>query len=463
MRFAKDWRGSFVSASALADPFGPPRAKLRLSMRATLLGPLTSLGILAAGLASACGGSTTEDSGLDSPVSGGASSGGAVASGGTSTGGSSSGGTDASGGNPSGGTPATGGSAPGGAGGEGGLVDYFGDPAYPDTFWETATFEEVGMDGTPIALGLAEIANSDLEIHSFLVARRGKLVVEQYGWDTGTNPAVPSEPHQFLPTERHPLFSTTKSIVSALFGIAVEEGAIGALTETVDTYFSDYAELNPSPEKDEMTLEDLLTMRSGLEWTEGEQTTFEEPDPGRAMLSRPVVAGVGVDWNYSSGVSDIVADVLFEATGEFPLDYADEHLFTPLGIDAPPWEAAESGVQYGGWGLSLTPREMARFGELYRNQGSWLGEQVVPTAWVVASTAPHCSTPWGGSYAYHFWVPDMNDGSSFISTLGAFGQVIYISQELELVVVFTANIPSDIADSTLRGLIVDYVVPAILD
>jgi len=414
-----------------------------------------------AGVAAAC--STTgspDDSPLDSAVSGGASSGGA--SGGSASGGTAAG--SASGGQASGGQ-ASGGQASGGtaAGEAGELVDFLADPTYPDTFWQTSTFEQAGMVSAPIEQAIAEIAASDLEVHSFLVARRGKLVVDEYGWDTGTNPAVPSEPHQLLPSERHPLFSTTKSIVSALFGIAIEQGTITDLQATAASYFADYAELNPSAEKDTITLEDLLTMRSGLEWSEGDQTTFEAPDPARAMLSRPVVAEVGVTWNYSSGVSDIVAEILRTATGQTPLAFADEHLFGPLGIDSPAWASGENGTQYGGWGLSLSPREMARFGELYRNEGAWQGEPVVPAAWTDTSTAPRCATPWGGQYGYHFWVPDMADGSNFFSTLGAFGQLIYISRELELVVVFTANIPSDVADSTLRALITDYVVPAIVD
>jgi CubicO group peptidase (beta-lactamase class C family) len=415
--------------------------------------------LLVISLAAACG--TSMSPPLDSAVTGGASSGGSggapasggtggVASGGGPSGGGASGG-QASGGGPSGGAPSQAGM----------LHDFLGQEA--DDFWQTASFDEAGMVAAPIAQAIAEIEASELEVHSFLVARRGKLVVDQYGWDTGTNPAVPSVPHQLVPLERRPLFSTTKSILSALFGIAIEQGVIGSLDETVASYFDDYAELNPSAAKDSIDLEDLLTMRSGLEWTEGDQTTFEAPDPARAMLSRPVVDEVGVDWNYSSGVSDIVAAILRTTTGQTPLDFANEFLFGPLGVDSPAWEAAENGTQYGGWGLSLTPREMARFGELYRNQGEWLGEPVVPAAWTDSSTEPRCTTPWGGQYGYHFWVPDMADGSSFFSTLGAFGQLIYVSRELELVVVFTANIPSEVADSTLRALITDYVVPAIVN
>jgi CubicO group peptidase (beta-lactamase class C family) len=179
------------------------------------------------------------------------------------------------------------------------------------------------------------------------------------------------------------------------------------------------------------------------------------------MFSREVVdTPVGEVWNYSSGGSDILSEILRVATGMTPLEYANEKLFGPLGIDSPPWAAGQSGTQHGGWGLSLTSREVARFGELYRNEGQWMGEQVVPMSWTSESTTARCPTPWGGQYAYHFWVPDL---PGFFNTLGAFGQVIYVSQELELVVVFTANMPSETADMNLRGLIADYIVPSIVD
>lgn len=379
-----------------------------------------------------------------------AGSGGALGSGGNASdsGGSATGGA-------SGGAVGTGGEAYGG-GSDQGLVDFLGHA--PDPTLPAATFEEVGMDGAPIAAGIEAIEAADWEIHSFLVMRRGKLVVEQYGWDSGTNPAVPGEPHQILPDERHPLFSTTKSILSALYGIALDQGAIEDLGRTAASFFPDYAELSPSPEKDTITLEHLLTMQSGLEWEEGDQTTFEAPDPARAAFSRPVVTTPGGAWNYSSGNSDILAEILHTSTGDTPLEFATVELFAPLGIEDPPWEAGKNGVQYGGWGLSLSSREMARFGEMYRNAGQWQGTQVVPASWTDTSIEPRTPTAWGGQYAYHFWVPDL---PGFFNTLGAFGQVIYVSRSFELIVVFTAHLPSETADTIFRQLISTYVIPAI--
>jgi CubicO group peptidase (beta-lactamase class C family) len=217
--------------------------------------------------------------------------------------------------------------------------------------------------------------------------------------------------------------------------------------------------LNPSADKSLIKLEDLLTMRSGLKWMEGDQTTFSAPDPARAMLARDVVdLPVGQVWNYSSGATDIASEVLRLTTGMTPLEYGKAKLFGPLGIVNPTWEAGLTGTNHGGWGLSLTAREMARFGELFRNSGVWAGKQVVPSAWTDTSTTPHCSTSWGMQYGYLWWVPNL---PGFFATIGAFGQQIFVNREKGIVVVFTANLPSDKANTIFEGLIKKYVLPAI--
>lgn len=347
----------------------------------------------------------------------------------------------------------------GGAAALGTLRDFLGDPAFPDDFWQPAGGGEVQVDPAPLAQAVKLIETSGWEIHSFLVAKQGRLVFERYGFSSGKNPADPSKvPHQVLPNERQLQFSTTKAILSALVGVALREGAFEDLKVRAADYFADYAMLNPSAEKSSITLEDLLTMRSGLEFAEGDQSTFGTPDPARAMLARPVVdTPVGTVWNYSSGGANIVAEMLRVATGKTPLEYGKEKLFGPIGIDSPPWDAGQSGTSFGGFGLSLTAREMARFGELFRNSGKWEGQAVIPSDWTDESVAPRCPSPWGGQYGYFWWVPTL---PGFFNALGSFGQMIYVNRERELVVVFTAYLQNDIAKNNLERLIRDYVLPA---
>jgi CubicO group peptidase (beta-lactamase class C family) len=336
------------------------------------------------------------------------------------------------------------------------LQDFLGHADYPDDFWETETLEASGIDPGPIDSVLSRIENSGTEIHAFLVSHRGKLVVERYGFVSGNDPDHPEEPHQVLPTERRELYSSTKSFLSALVGIALEEGALSSVDDRVMDYFADWEDLEPSPEKDTITLEDLLTMRSGFD---GDESSLGPDDPARQLLARPVVGTVGETWAYNSGNSDILAAILRTATSETPLEYAETRLFGPLGIPTPVWEAADNGTQRGGFGLSLSARELARFGELYRNAGSFLDMEVVPANWTDESTMARCATPWGGEYAYHFWVPDTPPG--FFQTLGAYGQVVFVSRELELVVVFTANLSDEIANTEFKALLRGFIVPAV--
>ena len=338
------------------------------------------------------------------------------------------------------------------------LRDFLSDPAFPDSFWQPASASEAQIDPAPVAQAVRLIASSGWEIHSFLIAKNGRLVFERYGWDSGSNPAVASIPHQVLPSERQPQFSTTKSFLSALVGVALAEGAFSSLKVHAADSFPDYAMLSPSPAKSSITLEDLLTMRSGLEFDEGDQTTFVTADPARAMFSRPVLdLPVGEIWNYSSGGANVIAEMLRVATGKTPLEYGNQKLFGPIGIDSPAWDAGQSGTNFGGFGLALTTREMARFGELFRNSGKWQGKAVIPSTWTDESTAPRCSTSWGGQYGYLWWIPNL-DG--FFNALGSFGQMIYVSRERGLVIVFTAYMQNDVAKNNLERLIRDYVLPA---
>jgi CubicO group peptidase (beta-lactamase class C family) len=343
------------------------------------------------------------------------------------------------------------------------LVDFLDDADYPDDFWQTASLADSDIDAAPLNDALARISTQKLEIHSFLILRRGRLVFERYGWKRGLNvDDTDKSQHQVVPTERHLLHSTTKSITSSLVGIAIDEGLIGGVEDLVLPYFPEFQPVaEPSADKDAMTLEDLLTMRSGLQWQEGvnEEAVFDAPDPAQVMLSRPLVdTPVGTVWNYSSAGSDVIAAILRKVTAQTPLDYADEKLFEPLGIPDVTWLAAPNGTNHGGWGLSLEPRQMARFGELYRNRGVWNGEQVVPAEWTDTATAVRCDTPWNGEYGYHFWIPRI---AGFFGTRGAYGQTIYVNRELELVVVFTADLPNNSADRILDDLVRDFVVPAV--
>ena len=336
------------------------------------------------------------------------------------------------------------------------LVNYLEDDRYPDDFWQKATYAESLVDGVKLEQALDAIQSHGWEVRSFLVARNGRLVFERYGWSSGTNSAN-STPHQVVPSERQSIFSVTKSITGALVGNAIQDGLIAGVSSTLADWFSDNSQVMSSPEKSGITLDNLLTMRSGLTFAEGESAVFQDPKPAESLVSRALASVPGAAWNYSSGDAHIVSEVIHRATGMTPLDYAKQKLFGPLGIIDPPWDSDATGTNLGGFGLSLTAREMARFGELYRNGGVWANRQVVPAAWVENATSFKCATLWGMNYGYYWFLPSLND---FFVAIGFNGQQIFVSRNYGLVVVFTGNVPSEEANTDYSQLIASYVVPA---
>ena len=206
-----------------------------------------------------------------------------------------------------------------------------------------------------------------------------------------------------------------------------------------------------------MTREDLLTMRSGLDWLEGMPVYREmtmTADWVGYVLDKPMSAEPGSLFNYCSGCSHIMSAILQESTGMNTLEYAQSHLFEPLGITNYYWQMDGSGIPNGGWGLEMTPRDMAKLGYLYLNNGTWDGQQIVPSDWVQESTRAGLAAGGGVDYAYQWWVyPD----SEMYAAQGLYGQKIYVVPDLELVIVFTANMTNT---NPIYELVEDWILPA---
>jgi len=270
-------------------------------------------------------------------------------------------------------------------------------------------------------------------MRSLLVARNGVLVSESYFNGVGRDDA-------------HDLRSVTKSVVSALIGIAIRErfleGTHQKLGELLGSSFPDM-----SPECQAVTLENLLTMRAGHDWKEipGPSefgTFFNAPDQIAYVLAKRVVDPPGTRFNYSDGGAHLVAVVLERVTGKGAAAFANEYLLGPMGIGERSWLRDHQGHTYGGVGIRLTPRDMVAFGELFRNGGSVGGVQVVPANWVALSTHSHGSTgnavPYGTGYGFFWWTGEHGGHEYFFAT-GYGGQFIVVVPELEMVVVATCD------------------------
>jgi CubicO group peptidase (beta-lactamase class C family) len=246
---------------------------------------------------------------------------------------------------------------------------------WPTQQWATATPEELGMDSGALAALVDFGAANDMD--SLMVTRHGRIVAEAY--------YAP-----FKPGMRHRINSATKGVVAALTGIAIQQGKLSGAAQPVLPLFADRNIANVDARKKAMTVQHLLDMTSGLDWTE--PLTDGRPDSMIEMarsadwvqfvLDRPMAQAPGTAFNYSSGNSQLLTAILARQTGMSVPDFATQHLFKPLGISDMVWKKDPQGLAIGGYGLYLQTRDMARIGYLYLRGGEWNGAQIIPRSWV---------------------------------------------------------------------------------
>ncbi len=247
--------------------------------------------------------------------------------------------------------------------------------------------------------------------------------------------------------------SVTKSVTSALIGTAIKQGLIESVDVQVLPYFDAYKFDRSDPRKAEITLEDLLTMRSGIDWvTEG---GYADPNHSTVLLEasdtwiqfildRPMDETPGTIWEYNDGVSVLIGKILREATGEQVVDWAKETLFDPIGIDRFYWKTTPDGEADTEGGLYLEAHDLARIGYLFLRDGAWDGEQILTPDWVEASVTPYIadvspsndSFNWG--YSYQWWVPEHQNGVATVFAGNGFGgQRLIVVPEHDIVAVLT--------------------------
>ena len=317
--------------------------------------------------------------------------------------------------------------------------------AWPGRDWQTAAPEEQGLDPNLLGQILPAIEEQQISLHSLLVIRHGYVVFEAY-----------FDPYKA--DARHELYSVTKSFTSALVGIAVDQGAIQNLDQTVLGFFPEQSFANIDARKEVMTVRHLLTMTSGLDWLEGDATyraMYFSRDWAGYVFDLPMLEDPGTRFEYCSGCSHLLSAILNETTGTNVLAFAEKNLFRPIGIRDVEWETDAQGIPIGGWGLQLTPREMARLGYLYLNGGRWNGQQVVPTEWVEDSAHAQVETGGDLAYGYQWWIYPSHGG---YAALGRAGQTILVFPDLDLVIVTTANIADH---EPIFELVDEYILPAV--
>jgi CubicO group peptidase (beta-lactamase class C family) len=338
-------------------------------------------------------------------------------------------------------------------------------PPELDDGWETASPEAVGMDPEKIEALVRDVRDGGYDsLHSVLVVKDGKLVLEEYT-------------HGYRWQRTNDVASVTKSVTSILIGIAIEQGAVAGTDQSLADLFPTYADLiNADPAKQDVKLWHILTMTSGFEWDE-ETYPYGHPrndcermkyssDPIQFVLERPIVHQPGTHFQYSGANSMLLSAIIKGKTGMDADAFAEKHLFEPLGISSYRWGRYANGLTDTDGGLSLRARDMAKIGLLFLNGGEWDGEQVISLSWVEESTQAYVAAVAGAEYGYQWWRTDVPVGlrgvdNYFASGFG--GQEIHVFPKLGLVVVFTNELAPGSGNAMQNlALLSEYVLPATL-
>ncbi len=358
--------------------------------------------------------------------------------------------------------------------------------------WPVSTPEAEGVDGAAIANFVADVEAGHYGlVDHFLMLRHGRVVADHHfdrDYAAISAPYAPEDQQYdydspdwhpyYRGSELHSLQSVSKSITSICIGIAIDEGHIpGGVVTPAMSFFEDYEVDLADPRRSAMTLEDLLTMRSGIDWNE--MISYEDEtnscllleasdDWIQFVLDRPMREAPGTRFDYNSGVSVLLGKIVRVATGQRIDDYAREKLFEPLGITEVYWKQTPAGEIDTEGGLYLAPHDLARVAQLFLQRGEWEGRRVVSEAWVDASVRPHVAdirpdlARDDRGYGYQWWVPVHANGEALrYQGRGYGGQYPIVVPSLDLVIVLNAWNIHDAPERSMDEAVRDLLVPAV--
>ncbi len=337
---------------------------------------------------------------------------------------------------------------------------------WPDESWPVSSPEAEGVDPAAIASIHADMqAGKYGLIDHFLLIRNGRIIADhQYEQDYEAVAArYDTTNHQYnydhpawhpyyQGTQLHTLQSVTKSITSAALGIAIDEGLMGSVETHPMRLFEGYEQNMSDRRRTDMTLEDLLTMRSGINWNEmisySDSTNscilMEASDNWiQFVLDQPMREAPGTRFDYNSGVSVLLGKLIGISTGKRVDQWTKEKLFEPIGIKDFYWKITPMGEVDTEGGLYLSSHDLARIGYLFLHKGKWKDEQIISESWIEKSTSPvvadtrPSNDQQDSGYGYQWWVPDQEQGETRIFAGNGYGgQFVLVSPEHDIVAVF---------------------------
>jgi CubicO group peptidase (beta-lactamase class C family) len=315
---------------------------------------------------------------------------------------------------------------------------------------------ESGLDTALLKdMGKKLAAGKFPNMHSVLILKDNKLIFEEYfyEYDAGTLQEIRS---------------ATKSFYSALVGLAIDKKMIRSKNESVLGFFPEYNLKNPSPGKYKITVENLLTNQSGLDCEDddpnsagNENKMYGTADWVKFILDVPMLDSPGAKARYCSGGVITLGKIVEKVSNQSIYEFSKKYLFGPLGVTNYNWEFQPDASHEDSYGqISIRPRDMAKFGLLYLNEGRWNGKQIISKEWIRSSVEEHTILRNTG-YGYLWWRPwFMIDGKkqTGIAAKGNGGQRIYLRPDLHLVVVITGGAFN--TESSADDLLAHYILPA---
>lgn len=329
------------------------------------------------------------------------------------------------------------------------VTELFASQYWPQAQWRTASPESQGMSSKILSELFRAIRKHDYKIDSVMIVRNGYVVLESYSYL--------QEPHF-----KHQIYSCTKSVSSALIGIAIDKGYIKSVDQALLELFPERTPRIQQSDKRKITLRHLLMMATGLECEDsvryefkGLKEMWQSDDWTQYMIDLPLIDPPGSRFEYCNGASALLTAVIQKATGVTAFEFAKRYLFNPLKIKDIHWKS-HNGITIGYSDLAMRPPDMARFGYLFLNDGKWNNHEIISTEWVEQSTKKHINNTLTYGYGYQWWImsPDR------YAAVGAHGQRIFVLKDRNMVVVFTGNLQK-VKTRIPEKILENYIIPAV--